>query len=106
MSDKYIDPIEVVIILIILILIIHWIVERYHDNKCRESFGALQSLYSNDGIQDTNLTVPDERSYYDPYKYWRSIAWNLPTRNLDRTTYVPYLYENYVDRYTVPWPYW
>ena len=68
--------------------------------------GGLQSLYSNDGMQDTYLTLENDPNYYDPYKYWRGIPWNVPTRNLDRVTFYPYLYENYVDRYGVLYPYW
>lgn len=69
--------------------------------------GALQSLYSNDGIQDDHLTIPPaERYYYDPYKYWRGLPWNLPTRNLDRIFFYPYLYEYNIDRYARLYPYW
>lgn len=100
------------IILIIVILIMGYIIlsqtqtqssDDKEDNK--EKFdGALQSLYSNDGIQDQYLTVDD--SYFDPYKYWRSVPWNLPTRNLGEMSFYPFLYENYIDRYGVVWPYW
>jgi hypothetical protein len=86
--------------------------------------GALQSLYSNDGIQDIHLTVNNDNTGwggwgnnwggsrggygwgYDPYRYWRGIPWNLPTRNLSRVTYYPYLYEYYLDRYGRFYPYW
>jgi hypothetical protein len=75
-----------------------------NQNQREERFGALQSLYSNDGIQDLDLTVSD--GYFDPYKYWRSVPWNLPTRNLNEMSFYPFLYENYIDRYGVVYPYW
>lgn len=87
--------------------------------------GALQSLYSNDGIQDIHLTVNnDDPSYggwagnsyggswggygwgHNPYRYWRGMPWYLPTRNLSRVTFYPYLYEYYLDRYGRFYPYW
>ena len=74
-----------------------------------EEFGALQSLYSNDGIQDAYLTIendPDDPANHDPYAYWRGVTWNLPTRNLNRIMFYPYLFEYYVDRYAKLYPYW
>jgi hypothetical protein len=79
------------------------------DQKDIENFGALQSLYSNDGIQDAYLTIendPDDPANHDPYAYWRGVTWNLPTRNLNRIMFYPYLYEYYVDRYAKLYPYW
>ncbi len=90
------------IILLVLVLVITLIIMNQCNDK--ENFGALQSLYSNDGIQDQNLTTDD--SYFDPYKYWRSVPWNLPTRNLNQMVFYPFLYENIIDRYGVVWPYW
>jgi hypothetical protein len=76
------------------------------ENKI-EKYGALQSLHSNDGIQDAYLTIENDPSlYYDPYGYWRGVVWNLPTRNLGRMIYYPYLYEHQVDRYGMVYPYW
>jgi hypothetical protein len=95
-------------ILIIAIAYI-FITDDGKDKITRERFGALQSLYSNDGIQDAYLTVendPDNPTIYDPYAYWRGVAWDLPTRNLNRMVYYPYLYENYIDRYGRVYPYW
>ena len=105
------------IVLILIILIITCFImsqsdsdsssgsEGYKKNKKnKEDFGALQSLYSNDGIQDQYLTTSD--SYFDPYKYWRSVPWNLPTRNLNEMVFYPFLYENIIDRYGVVYPYW
>ena len=66
--------------------------------------GALQSLHSNDGIQDQYLTLNNTR--YDPYKYWKDVVWNLPTRNLDTNVDYPFLYEHNIDRYATLWPYW
>ena len=96
---------------LILIVVIAYIFITDNGNKkmTQEQFGALQSLYSNDGIQDAYLTVendPDNPTIYDPYAYWRGIAWDLPTRNLNRMVYYPYLYENYIDRYGRVYPYW
>lgn len=79
--------------------------ESSENNK--ENFGALQSLYSNDGPQDAYLTVEnDPNLYYDPYGYWRGVTWNLPTRNLNVISFYPYLYERYIDRYGTLYPYW
>lgn len=82
--------------------------------------GALQSLYSNDGIQDIHLTVNNDNGYgygyggfwgggghgYDSYRYWRGLPWYLPTRNLNRVAYYPYLYDYYLDRYGRFYPFW
>jgi hypothetical protein len=78
------------------------------NNNNYENFGALQSLYSNDGIQDTYLTInnDDNPYYFDRYKYWRGIPFDLPTRNLDRVAFYPYLYDYYLDRYGRIYPYW
>jgi hypothetical protein len=79
---------------------------KYDDNYNPEKFGALQSLYSNDGIQDAYLTLENDPRYTDPYAYWRGVTWDLPTRNLNRLIYYPYLYEYYIDRYGRLYPYW
>ena len=72
-----------------------------------ENFGALQSLYSNSGIQDAYLTVEnDPDAYYDPYNYWRNINWNLPTRNLLALSAYPYIYDRYIDRYDMRNYFW
>jgi hypothetical protein len=110
--------------IIFLIIIIAIVYQTYSDdiynwNKAphkidsEESFnGALQSLYSNDGIQDTHLTINSDREYggplngYDRYRYWRGIPWNLPTRNLNRLTYNPYRYNYRRNRYRKLNPYW
>lgn len=97
----------IIIALFILYELLLWLYDStIRINKCKEDFGALQSLYSNDGIQDLHLTVHNDRGYYDPYRYWRGIPWNLPTRNLNRIVFYPYLYEYYVDRYARLYPYW
>jgi hypothetical protein len=76
-------------------------------DKTKENFGALQSLYSNDGPQDAYLTIENDPSlFYDPYGYWRGVTWNVPTRNLNTISYYPYLYENHIDRYNTLYPYW
>ncbi|VBB18606.1 hypothetical protein YASMINEVIRUS_1069 [Yasminevirus sp. GU-2018] len=73
----------------------------------KENFGALQSLYSNDGPQDAYLTVENDPDlYYDPYGYWRGVTWNLPTRNINSIAFYPHLYERYIDRYGTLYPYW
>ena len=92
------------------------------NNINKEEFGALQSLYSNDGIQDTHLTINSDSGHgwghgwggywgkydvgYNPFRYWRGVPWNLPTRNLSRVSFYPYLYEYYLDRYGRFYPYW
>ena len=95
--------------IIILSITLYLIYTLYVDTHCdadQEDFGALQSLYSNDGIQDQYLTIENDPRYFDPYRYWRGIPWNLPTRDLNRVGFYPYLYEHYVDRYGVLYPYW
>lgn len=90
-----------VILAIILIIVIYKLVPK------NENFGALQSLYSNDGIQDAYLTIEnDPVRFNDPYRYWRGLTWNLPTRNLHTITYYPFLYDHMLDRYSVDYPYW
>ena len=76
------------------------------DNNIKEAFGGLQSLYSNDGIQDIHLTVNNDRGGYDPYRFWRDYPWWLPTRNLDTISYYPFMYEYQFDRYSTLYPYW
>lgn len=94
-------------ILLILALLVVCFYYFSKENKSTEEFGALQSLYSNDGIQDAYLTVEnDPNLYYDPYGYWRGVAWNLPTRNLNAMAFYPYLYERFIDRYATIYPYW
>ncbi len=100
-----------IMVLIVFVFAIQWVIKEYNLCGCpykntEEFQGALQSLYSNDGIQDTYLTINNDRGYYDPYAYWRGVTWNLPTRNLDRIIFYPYLYEYYIDRYARLYPYW
>lgn len=78
-----------------------------YNKENKENFGALQSLYSNDGAQDAYLTVENDPDLnYDPYGYWRPVMWDLPTRNLTSVAYYPYLYERHIDRYGTMYPYW
>lgn len=108
--SEYTNNFVVVLSTLLLITIIYLFYDHMCENKkTKEEFGALQSLYSNDGIQDAYLTLendPDNPYYQDPYAYWRNVTWDLPTRNLQRIIYYPYLYEYQVDRYGVVWPYW
>jgi hypothetical protein len=99
---------EIIILLLVLIIVGTKICENISNEGFKESFnGALQSLYSNDGIQDENLTLPSENSpHFDAYRYWRDLPWNLPTRDLDRVYFYPYLYEYNIDRYARMYPYW
>lgn len=114
--------------IIVLIIVVAVLFQIYSSDVYKalniENFdGALQSLYSNDGIQDTHLTINSESGYnyggygmgsdwggkghgYDGYRYWRGIPWNLPTRNLNRTTFYPYRYDYHLDRYGRNYPYW
>lgn len=96
------------ITLLILILIVVSITKISMTNvSCKENFGALQSLYSNDGIQDYYLTLENATpAMFDPYKYWRGVPWDLPTRNLNNLVFYPYLYEYQIDRYGKLYPYW
>lgn len=92
----------IVIIIITLALIFVGLEKKVYEID-RENFGALQSLYSNDGIQDKHLTI---NSNENNFKYWGKYPWNLPTRNLNKTVFYPYLYEYHIDRYANIWPYW
>lgn len=107
----------VIFLTIVIIVTIIYIITKdlfFSSNKIpsntiskSEHFGALQSLYSNDGPQDAYLTIENDPAfYYDPYGYWRGVTWNLPTRNLSTVSYSPYLYERYIDRYNTFFPYW
>lgn len=97
------------IILFIIFVVVSLCCNNYHNNRSHdyETFnGALQSLYSNDGIQDAHITVQENDCKYDPYSYWRGVPWYLPTRNLKRRIFYPYLYEYNIDRYSRIYPYW
>ena len=95
------------LILLVALVVITYIIEKCgYGNEIREKFGALQSLYSNDGIQDQHLTGNTEKNGYDPYGYWKDIVWNLPTRNLNKIVYYPFFYEQHEDRYVTNTPYW
>lgn len=105
------DIIAIVLGIILFAVVIHLFFNDVcaQNDRSTENFGALQSLYSNDGIQDAYLTLendPDDPNNHDPYAYWRGVTWNLPTRNLNRIMFYPYLYENYIDRYGKLYPYW
>jgi hypothetical protein len=95
------------LLLIFIALIFAVFIYNNEPEPCSdEHFGALQSLYSNDGIQDAYLTNEQDGIYYDPYKYWRGVPWDLPTRNLNKMSYYPYLHEYHLDRYAMLYPYW
>jgi len=99
------DPLVILFVLCIVTIMLKIIFCSPEDNV--ENFGALQSLYSNDGIQDQYLTIDtSSRGHYRPYKYWDRYPWNLPTRNLNRVVFYPYMYEYYFDRYGTLYPYW
>lgn len=111
-NENNYNSLIIVIILITIIMIVVITFNYYNCNyKNRENeekfSGALQSLYSNDGIQDRYLTVNNEINCHNDYAFWdEEIVWNLPTRNLTREVFYPYLYEYHVDRYSMPYPYW
>ena len=71
---------------IIILLIIN-----YKDTK--ENYGALDSLYSNDGIQDKYLTGNRYNKYLDNgfTAFW------MPTRNLNRVAFFPRNFDLNVD---------
>lgn len=101
----------IIVLVIILLIVIGYAILKDlffpNNKKNAENFGALQSLYSNDGPQDAYLTIENDPAYfYDPYGYWRGVTWNLPTRNLSTVSYSPFLYERYIDRYNTLYPYW
>lgn len=107
-TDTYVTILTVLLLGAIIYLTYNHFCDLNKKNLV-EGLGALQSLYSNDGIQDAYLTLendPDNPFYQDPYGYWRDVTWDLPTRNLHRVISYPYLYEYQVDRYGVVWPYW
>ena len=88
--DGY-NTITVLLYIILFALLIHLCFAKVCgddvDKNNTEPFGALQSLYSNDGIADAYLTIendPDDPANHDPYSYWRGVTWNLPTRNLNQ----------------------
>ena len=97
------DFIVLIIILLILTFLIQPIIDScnrsYLESFCGGSGGACVSLESNYGPMDNYLTEKTDRGYYDPYKYWNGLPMNLPTRNLEKRVFYPYLYEYNVDRY-------
>ena len=105
-----IDYVGIIFIIFAAAVFVYLFLSTISENRYSpERFGALQSLYSNDGIQDAYLTVENDPDvYYDPYNYWRNITWNLPTRNLMALSSYPYLYDKYkyVDRYNILRPFW
>lgn len=96
------DKINFVNVLIVIIVLIVF----YQCIYSHENFGALQSLYSNDGIQDRYITYNSNSDNTDKYSYWRGIDFNLPTKNLNRIGFYPYHYEYHFDRYARMWPFW
>jgi hypothetical protein len=84
-----------------ILLIVLWSQNNYYCENY--SSGGLTSLYSNYGIQDRYLTIPDDANYI----YRERFPWYLPTRGLESMSYYPYLYEFQMDRYAIPgYPYW
>ena len=94
---------SIVYILSYDLLFCHWSMNVHkskNNKKTNENFGALQSLYSNDGPQDAYLTIEnDSNENYDQYEYLRNNTWNIPTRNLGTIVSYPYLYEKNTDMY-------
>ncbi len=98
------DLVSVTMLCVIFILI----VIAVHDyGPHLEQFGGLQSLYSNDGIQDIHLTVNNVNDryghLYNPYM-WR-YPWYLPTRGM-YPYYYPQVGDYFFDRYGVSYPYY
>lgn len=92
----------------------------WYNAKEDETFGALESLYSNYGIEDESISIEDgcdgdvctikrrhrvpNYNYAPMYRY----PWYMPTRGLVRVPYYPYFYGNYyLDMFgrRVPFPY-
>ena len=100
------DKVTIIFLLVIFILVVKSI---YDSNFVQnfEHYGGLQSLYSNDGIQDIHLTVnnvSDRYGYgYNPYM-WR-YPWYLPTRGM-YSYYYPYMGDYFFDRYGILYPYY
>jgi hypothetical protein len=60
--------------------------------KTKETFGGLESLYSNYGPQDAYLTNDTCIPRY---------PWNMPTRDLSRSIlYYPAIYDNMFEQYS------
>lgn len=107
MEDNTYNTISVFIAIAFFIIVIRLCLLNFNCDK--ENFGALQSLYANDGIQDTYLTIEDDDNpnKYDKYSHWEDSIWDLPTRNLFVGSYNPTTHDdNYVDRYATSYPYW
>tara|TARA_Y100000780_G_C13643472_1_gene401549 strand:- start:174 stop:464 length:291 start_codon:yes stop_codon:yes gene_type:complete len=90
--------------IILIILLIYLTFFYKEDNK--ENYGALSSLYSNDGIQDRYLTIDNDKYEKDNYSYWRNHEFHLPTRNLERHSFYPYTYSYNPDRYQRDYALW
>lgn len=72
-----------------------------------ENFGALESLYSNYGMEDESISIEDgcdgdkctikRRHRFPDYGYppMYRYPWYMPTRGLVRVPYYPYFYGNY-----------
>jgi hypothetical protein len=104
------SPLFFVLIMIVIIIIVYLFIVS---NQNQESFGALQSLYSNDGIQDTHLTINQHTpklvsttGQFDDHDKWQDFPWHTQTRNLYRISVNPSHYEYYPDRYSKFSPYW
>lgn len=91
---------------VIIIVMVLFVFYQFLDSNENENFGALQSLYSNDGIQDSYLTYNSDGDNTDKYSYWRGVDFNLPTKNLNRVGFYPYHYEYHFDRYARMYPFW
>lgn len=98
------DIISFALIFVIFVLILNAI---YNCEEFSEHYGGLQSLYSNDGIQDIHLTVNNVNDRYG-YGYnpnmWR-YPWYLPTRGM-YPYYYPYMGDYFFNRYGVLYPYY
>lgn len=90
---------------LILIISLIYLALFYNENN-KENFGALSSLYSNDGIQDTHLTIDDDKYEKNNYSYWRNHEFNLPTRSLERYSFYPYNFSYNPDRYQRNYSLW
>jgi hypothetical protein len=92
------------LIKLLIIIIVLFLFYQYFNSY--ENFGALQSLYSNDGIQDKHISINSDGNEGDKYSYWRDVDFNIPTRNLNRIGFYPYHYEYHFDRYARLHPFW
>lgn len=106
----------------LLIFVVAVVAYVWMYSTASENFGALESLYSNYGLEDEYISIEDgcdgdvctikrrHNHRYPNYRYTplNRYPWYMPTRGLVRVPYYPYFYGNYyLDMFgrRVPFPY-